>query len=272
MLGLISSPIAKLGNKAHKSSERLDEVLYGSSVEILNEENSYFYIKSFYHYKGYVKKEDVTLIKRPINHIHEYNGILVKHFVDILDQPNVKSLPIISLPRGSYIKIIPEDIENGFQAVELINKQKGYIKKDCFRYRNILNRIQNEDILRKNLVSNAMMYLGSQYRWGGKTILGIDCSGLCHMSYLLTEMHICRDAILNNELINQYHMRRINKEDLKMGDLIYTPGHIMMYIGNEQYIHSSSITSGVTINSLQEDNSNYISKYAQNITDCVTLF
>lgn len=272
MFGLICSPIAKIWNKANKSSELIDEVLYGSFVEILNEESHFYYIKTFYHYKGYVKKADISLIQRQINHINEYNGILTKHFVDVLYQPNDKSIAIISLPRGSYVKILPNDLKNDFQAIELINKQKGYIKKDCFKYRNILNRIQNEDTLRKNLVSNAMLYLGSQYRWGGKTILGIDCSGLCQISYLLTEMPIYRDAVLNDELINLYHMRRIAKGDLKRGDLIYAPGHIMMYIGNQQYIHSSSTTTGVTINSLNEDDSHYIPKYAQNITDCATLF
>ncbi len=272
MYGLICLPIAKLMKDPHKMSELLDEVLYGTPIEVLNEQNHFYLIKTFYHYIGYVNKDDVYVLKKIPNHLKEYNGILTKHFVDILIMPSDKSNPILSLPRGSYVKILPEKLINGYQAIELINEKRGYIKDDCFKYRKTPDLAQNEMILRENLVKNALTYLGSQYRWGGKTILGMDCSGLCHMSYLLEDLFIYRDTNLNDDLMQFYHLKQISIEEIKAGDLIYMPNHMMMYIGNNQYINSSSKTSGVTIHSLLKNDPLYLSYHVEHITFCASIF
>ncbi len=261
MQGLICSSIARL--TSNDSNELQDEVLYGTLVEILDEVNYSYYIKTFYHYKGFVKKDNVFIIKSNICHLDTYNGIITKHFVDVLQEPIDKSSILISLPRGSYIRILPE-ITGSFQKIELINNKKGYIKKDSFKYRKKANIKENENQLRDSLVSNAMLYLGCQYRWGGKTILGIDCSGLCQMSYLLEEIMIYRDSNFNDEILKQYQLRKITLDDVLPGDLIYLPGHIMMSIGNNQYIHSSSTKSGVVLD--------HFNKLDKTILGCATIF
>ena len=52
---------------------------------------------------------------------------------------------------------------------------------------------KNEQEFRDSIIKTALSYLGTSYRWGGKTTLGIDCSGLCQMAYLL--MIDCRNRI-----------------------------------------------------------------------------
>ena len=53
-----------------------------------------------------------------------------------------------------------------------------------------------EDELAAALMQRRTIYLGAQYRWGGKTPLGIDCSGLVSMAYLLSGVIIYRDAAI----------------------------------------------------------------------------
>ncbi len=268
---MICSPIAKIKREANKSSEIIDEALYGTLVEILEDLEDYYYLKTFYHYEGFVKKSEVAIIKKQINHISDYNGIITKHFADILTEPDVKSPSIISLPRGAYIKIMKETINN-YQAVELINRQIGFICQGNFKYRNIYNKYEYEDYLRNNIVKNALSYLGTQYRWGGKTIQGIDCSGLCHISYLLEEILIYRDSSFKDEILDQYKIRKISKDELKPADLIYMPGHVMLYIGDNKFVHSSVTTCGVTIGSLNKDDDNYIASYINKIIGYATIF
>ena len=49
-----------------------------------------------------------------------------------------------------------------------------------------------EEAFRESIVQTAYSYLGTQYRWGGKTACGIDCSGLAFMSYFRNGILIWR--------------------------------------------------------------------------------
>jgi len=115
--------------------------------------------------------------------------------------------------------------------------------------------IVDEREFRKAVVENAMQYLGTQYRWGGRTSLGIDCSGLASESYLLSGIIIFRDA----KIQPGFPVREIPKEEMLPGDLMYFPGHIAMYIGDGRYIHSTGKigNSGVVINSLNTEAADY---------------
>ena len=55
---------------------------------------------------------------------------------------------------------------------------------------------RSEEAFRESIVQTAYSYLGTQYRWGGKTASGIDCSGLAFMSYFRNGILIWRDAAI----------------------------------------------------------------------------
>ena len=69
-------------------------------------------------------------------------------------------------------------------------------------------------------------YLGAQYRWGGKTPLGIDCSGIVSMAYLLNGVTIYRAAAIKSG----FALHEISLEAAKPGDLLFFPGHVAMYL------------------------------------------
>lgn len=121
----------------------------------------------------------------------------------------------------------------------------------------VLERFYNgsEGRFREQLEAEARRYMGVQYRWGGKSPQGIDCSGLVCTAYMKSGVLIYRDA----SIADGFPIRRISREDalaerLKKGDLLYFPGHIAMYIGEGRYIHSTAHigSGGVVINSLRE--------------------
>nr|WP_314462124.1 SH3 domain-containing C40 family peptidase [uncultured Clostridium sp.] len=253
-----------------------DEGIYGMGLRIRGEEEQGFYpVVTACHYPGYVRKEDVELTGLSALINWEEGGLMVTdgEFVDLMSMPKVQGVRIISVPRGALIKVLEsESMEPGWALVELFDGQRGFMRNQYLRPKEYSQsglwtgklpqkEIVDEKEFRLAVVENAMQYLGTQYRWGGRTSLGIDCSGLTSESYLLSGIIIFRDA----KIQPGFPVREIPKEEMLPGDLMYFPGHIAMYMGNGRYIHSTGKigNSGVVINSLNTDAADYREDLAQ---------
>jgi cell wall-associated NlpC family hydrolase len=72
---------------------------------------------------------------------------------------------------------------------------------------------------------------------------------------MLNGILIYRDATI----VEGYPVHEISMEQIKMGDALYFPGHIAMYIGEGRYIHSTGKigSGGVVYNSLQPEDPLY---------------
>jgi cell wall-associated NlpC family hydrolase len=132
----------------------------------------------------------------------------------------------------------------GWLAAVLADGSRGYVRSHSVR--EIRLWIGKEDGLRANVAADARLYLGAQYRWGGKTHYGVDCSGLASMAYMLNGLYIFRDSRIEDG----YPVREIPAGDAREGDLLYWKGHVAVYLGGGRYIHSTGFSSGVVINSL----------------------
>ena len=47
---------------------------------------------------------------------------------------------------------------------------------------------------KQGIISDATMYLNAPYMWGGRSLFGIDCSGLVQVVYKLKKIKLLRDA------------------------------------------------------------------------------
>ena len=115
-----------------------------------------------------------------------------------------------------------------------------------------------------------MLYRGTHYRWGGKSPLGIDCSGLVSMAYLLCGIVIYRDAHIKEN----FPIHEIPLENIKPGDLLFFPGHVAMYIGDGRYCHSTAKSgdNGFTVNSLDPNAPDYRADLPKMITQVGSYF
>lgn len=247
-----------------------DEGIYGMGLRITEEEDQGFYpVVTAYDYPGYIRREDVELtgLSSLIN--WEEGGLMVidGEVVDILSIPKVQGVRIMSVPRGALIKVREfESEEPGWAMVELFDGQVGFMRNQYLRPKEYSQsalwtdhlpqkEIVDEREFRLAVIKTAMEYLGTQYRWGGRTSLGIDCSGLTSESYLMNGIIIFRDA----KIQPGFPVKEIPKDEMLPGDLMYFPGHIAMYLGDGSYIHSTGKvgSSGVVINSLNPDAADY---------------
>ncbi len=222
-------------------SEQMDEMLYGEEAEILEEKNGFYKTRSEYGYVGWTPKANLFCkIKEP-------NYTVVSPFSDLLTEGRYNLAPYMALPRGSkvYVEIPADSTRWGF--VSHPNEHTFYIHKR--QLAPIENEALTENEVRERLTAVAKEYLGVQYRWGGRSHLGIDCSGLCFNAYKFNNILIWRDADIDRSV----NLRQIRLDDAKQGDLIFFKGHVAMYLGDDMIIHSTASKGGVVIENLREN-------------------
>ena len=283
--GIVKRPVVSIWEGPAKTRENedgeilsaiADEALYGMGLLITGERVNEFYpVRTFYNYSGYVKEEDMEIVSLPILRDRERSGLMVTDgiYTDILSVPGVQGVRLLSLFKGALIKVLDFNPETeGWARVELLDGHVGYMRNQFLRKKEFSQAglwtgglfqrgIVDEEALRKRVVKTAEEYLGTQYRWGGKSTAGIDCSGLTSMSYLLNGILIYRDARIEPG----FPVREIPKCEMLPGDLMYFPGHIAMYMGNGAYIHSTGKvgSGGVVINSLNPEAEDYRADLAE---------
>jgi cell wall-associated NlpC family hydrolase len=113
-------------------------------------------------------------------------------------------------------------------------------------------------VLADSILERGKALIGTRYRFGGTTLAsGFDCSGF--IGYLFREEAGVSLPRSSREMIN-IDAPLVKRNDLKPGDLLFfsTAGrgrvsHAAIYLGGEQFIHSSSRRSGgVRIDSLDD--------------------
>lgn len=253
---LVNIMIAPLMKKADFYSERVDELIYGMKIELLESlEMDWYLIKTHYDYTGYVHGSMIYINDDRLSYLNEFHKMVVlQPFADILQKETIKSTILMTVTKGSILNKVNEADENGFVEVYLNDGDVGFIKEKFLGTYKFYDCVK-EDELRNQLVNTALSYFGTQYRWGGKTPQGIDCSGLCSMAYMLNGIIIYRDA----KIMEGFPIKEIPINKVKIGDLLYFPGHIAMYIGDYNYVHATAKngSDGVVINSLNPNDDNY---------------
>ena len=163
-----------------------------------------------------------------------------------------------------------EELENGWTKVRLVDGREGYTQTSILDTYHAQPLSADEDTLRKALCDAALLYQGTQYRWGGKSPMGIDCSGLCSMAYMLCGVLIYRDA----KIMEGFPMHEISLDNIKPGDLLFFPGHVAMYLGEGRYIHSTGRKGddGVVFNSLDPNAPDYRADLVARITQVGSIF
>jgi cell wall-associated NlpC family hydrolase len=114
--------------------------------------------------------------------------------------------------------------------------------------------------LPERLILFAKKMLDIPYRFGGNSLLGIDCSAYVKKVYSLIGIDLPRSAR------EQFHEGiPVDENNLSIGDLVFFrtyasyPSHVGIYLGNNLFIHASSKSKKVTIDSL--DTPFYIKRF-----------
>ncbi len=97
------------------------------------------------------------------------------------------------------------------------------------------------------VVGIAMRYLGTPYRWGGASPGGFDCSGFT--MYVYAQVGV---SLPHNAAAQYGYGSPVSRDQLQAGDLVFFNGlgHVGIYIGGGQFIHSPHTGDVVKISSI----------------------
>ena len=91
-----------------------------------------------------------------------------------------------------------------------------------------------------DFVSVAERFVGVPYAWGGKTRLGVDCSGLVQVA-MQAAGHVCpRDSDMQQAEIGDAVAVSEQLEDLQRGDLVFWKGHVGIMTDGFLLLHANA--------------------------------
>ena len=218
-------------------------------------------VVTFYGYHGFVRRDALKFVSEDALLELERGGVLRRQHETAEEAEAHKGWAKVLLTDGrtGYVRDVALEPVR-FEMTAVFSQREGLAFDDALaEARNITagelvpQALQawydgSEEAFRDAVCAQAKKYLGTEYRWGGKSGRGIDCSGLVSSAYMQCGVLIYRDA----RIVEGWPMHQIPFADKKRGDALYFPGHIALYLGEGRYIHSTgaSASGGVVINSL----------------------
>ncbi len=200
-----------LHKKASRKSEIVTQMIYGDHFKILSQKRSWYKIKiKSDGYIGFVKKKKYSNLITPSHKIYKLKANIYKN-------PNKKKISL-KLSFGSMIKVTNKKL--GYYKFE-----KGWVNKKDIKP----IKFKEKDIFKKILI-----FKNVEYKWGGKSYKGIDCSGLVQIFFNFNQTFFPRDA----KDQEKYVKREIDLKKLKKNDLIFWKGHVAIILSKKNLIHA----------------------------------
>ena len=234
ILYTINSEIVSMYRKRDINSQMVSQALYGENFYVLKKQNEWTFIKlEDDSYKGWVLNckynqyfKNTHLVKIPSTWVYV--------------KPDIKSNVIIKLFAGSKIKIIKFD--NTWSKIEIFDK-------NCF-----YGYVPTKHIIKINKKLSWLKIIkqfeNTPYLWGGKTVNGIDCSGLLQLSMKFNGSNIPRDT-RDQKTYFQNFILKSKLKNYNKGDIIFWRGHVAIVLRKTQLIHANAFHMSVKVERIE---------------------
>jgi cell wall-associated NlpC family hydrolase len=151
--------------------------------------------------------------------------------------PSIKLPPLEALPLGARLAIAR--VEDRLA----VTRSGAYVP---------LPHLAPLDFIEPDFVAVAERFLGVPYLWGGKTALGIDCSGLVQVA-LTAAGHVCpRDSDMQEGALGAPAADAERELRLRRGDLVFWKGHVAIVRDPGTLIHANAFHMAVALEPFAE--------------------
>jgi cell wall-associated NlpC family hydrolase len=216
----ISDAIAPLRNAPSPDAELATQALKGERATIYDR-NGEGWAWGQLNNDGYVGwLPDRALAKPSGQPTHKITAIRTFAFPG----PSIKLPPVTSLLMGTMIIVNRQD------GTFAITREGWYLP---------LPHVGNIDDHADDFVAVAERFVGTPYLWGGKSSLGIDCSGLVQVSLNAAGTGCPRDSDMQQDGLGR-SLDFAETKKLQRGDLIFWKGHVAIARDANTVIHANA--------------------------------
>jgi cell wall-associated NlpC family hydrolase len=134
---------------------------------------------------------------------------------------SIKQPPLLALPLSAEVSVVEE------RDAFLVTRDRGFI------WRTHLSAL---DAPAEDFVAVAETLIGAPYLWGGKSSIGVDCSGLVQIAFAATGRKAPRDSDMQEA---QLGASVAIGAPLERGDLVFWKGHVGIMRDSTTLLHAN---------------------------------
>jgi cell wall-associated NlpC family hydrolase len=264
---LVKISVANLRSNPAHSAELATQATMGTPLKVFKKEGSWYLVQTPDKYLAWVDNGGLEPVTDEKFETWRAAPKLVytKAFGFSYKEDRLDSQVVSDLVAGSILELLGE--QDQFYEIKYPNGDKAFIEKSAAQpYGEWIAALNPSG---ENLIKTSKSLMGLPYLWGGTSPKGVDCSGFTKTIYFLNGIIIPRDAsqqVHTGKLVDSTR----NFENLIPGDLLFFGRaatdsttervvHVGMWIGNNQFIHSSGNVhiSSFDTNATDFDEANY---------------
>ncbi|MGF6307254.1 cell wall-associated NlpC family hydrolase [Bradyrhizobium sp. i1.8.4] len=138
--------------------------------------------------------------------------------------PSIKLPPVEALAMGTKLAILRED------GPFAVTREGWHLPRQ---------HLAPLDAMAQDFVAVAEQFVGTPYLWGGKSSLGIDCSGLVQIALTAAGTGCPRDSDMQQDGLGR-ELTAAESKYLQRGDLIFWKGHVALVRDATTIVHANA--------------------------------
>lgn len=232
---------APLRAEPSAGSPLLSELLFGERFVVYGQAAGWAWgqvVKDSY--VGYVRLADLGPAPEPAS--GNVTCTVSAPLVHAFKEPDIKSPPLARFPMGARLSVKETKRSKSYRFLRIDGG--GWVRSE-----GVFKPRKKEDFWPegRDYVDLARAFLGAPYLWGGRTVLGIDCSGLIQNIFLC----MLRDTDLQERQLS-FRCQDVTEAGRRRGDIVFFPGHVGIMTDDTYMIHANATHMRVSIDPLYE--------------------